>query len=135
MAHSELTDLERRFLASPPQMALARIATVDEHGMPHVVPCGWSFDPDRRELVLGGRGVPRTRRAQHVRDTGVAAVVIDGVLTHTGWSPWALTIRGHASVRDTEGVIRLSCDRIHSWGLESLQAATPPRSPGRDGSR
>ena len=135
MAHSELTDLERRFLASPPQMALARIATVDKDGMPHVVPCGWSFDPDRRELVLGGRGVPRTRRAQHVRDTGVAAVVIDGVLTHAGWSPWALTIRGHASVRDTEGCDPIVLRPNPFLGLKLLQAATPPRSPGRDAPR
>ena len=68
------------FLTNPPPLALGRIATVDSKGMPHVVPAGWSWDAAAGELVLGGRDVLRTRRARHVRTTGVAAVTIDQVL-------------------------------------------------------
>ena len=50
MARSELSALERRWLANPPQ-AIARIATVDADGMPHVVPGGWSFDSATEEIM------------------------------------------------------------------------------------
>lgn len=106
------------FLRHPPDLALARIATVDADGLPHVVPGGWSWDDDAGELVLGGRDVPRTRRADHVRRTGVAAVTIDGVDTSAGWAPWALLVRGRARVEEGEGAIRLRPDHVTSWGLD-----------------
>ncbi len=62
MARSQLSETERRWLADPPQ-SLARIATVDAEGMPHIVPGGWSFDPQTNELVLGGHNVLQTLRA------------------------------------------------------------------------
>jgi len=114
-----LSELERLWLADPPR-SLARIATVDTDGMPHVVPGGWSFDPSTFELVLGGRDVARTQRASHVRASGRAAVVVDGLAPGPGWSPWAFVARGRARVDETEGVIRMSCDEVTSWGLESV---------------
>ena len=119
MARSELSVLERRWLADPPQ-ALARIATVDAGGMPHVVPGGWSFDFATEEMILGGRDVPRTQRAVHVRASGRAAVVVDGLAPGPGWSPWAFAIRGRARVDDDLGVIRVALDHVTSWGLESV---------------
>jgi len=113
--------LERRWLADPPQ-ALARIATVDADGMPHVVPGGWSFDFATDEIILGGRDVPRTQRAVHVRASGRAAVVVDGLAPGPGWSPWAFAIRGRARVDDDLGVIRIAVDQVTSWGLESVTA-------------
>ncbi len=116
-ARATLTEVERRFLAVPPR-SLARIATVDTAGMPHVVPGQWTYDPTFRELVLGGKDVQNTRRARHVRRTGVAAVIVDGQAPGSGWSPWAFLVRGRARVVDDEGVIRVSGDDITSWGLE-----------------
>lgn len=118
---SALTDAERRFLAHPPR-SLARIATVDAEGMPHVVPGQWAYDASSHELVLGGNDVPNTRRARHVRATGVASAVVDGQAPGPGWSPWALVVRGRARVIDHEGVIRVSCDEILSWGLDEMVA-------------
>ena len=123
MARSELSALERRWLTDPPQ-ALARIATVDADGMPHVVPGGWSFDPATEEMVLGGRDVPRTQRALHVRASGRAAVVVDGLGPGPGWSPWAFVVRGRARVDDDLGVIRIAIDQVTSWGLGSVTAGT-----------
>lgn len=114
-----MSEVERRFLASPPRV-LARIATVDPRGMPHVVPVGWSYDAAAHEIVLGGREVAATERARHVRATGVAAVVIDGLADGAGWSPWAFGVRGRAGLADRENVVRLSCDELISWGLEAL---------------
>ena len=122
MARSELSALERRWLADPPQ-ALARIATVDAEGMPHVVPGGWSFDFATEEMILGGRDVPRTQRAVHVRASGRAAVVVDGLARGSQWSPWAFAIRGRARVDDDLGVIRVTLDHVTSWGLEAVTAS------------
>ena len=117
--HSRLNANERSFVAHPPR-SLARVATVDQDGMPHVVPGGWSYDEASHELVLGGREVPATRRAEHVRRTGVAAVVIDGLAPVGGWAPWAFVVRGRARVDEEGGAIRLACDRVTSWGLEGV---------------
>ncbi len=113
-----LSDLERSFLLAAPR-SLARIATVDADGMPHVVPAGWAYADDANELVLGGRDVPATRRAEHIRASGRAAVVIDGLGEGGGWRPWALLVRGSARVVDDEGVIRVALDHVASWGLEN----------------
>jgi pyridoxamine 5'-phosphate oxidase family protein len=119
VARQALSELERRWLADPPR-SLARIATVDEDGMPHVVPGGWSFDPATDEIVLGGRDVPRTRRAGHVRVSGRAAVVVDGLAPRPGWSPWAFVVRGRARVDEVGGSIRVTCDEVTSWGLDAV---------------
>ena len=126
MGRSALSALERRWLDDPPQ-SLARIATVDATGMPHVVPGGWSFDPATEEIILGGRDVPHTQRAVHVRASGCAAVVVDGLAPGPGWSPWAFVARGRARVDEDLGAIRLTIDDVTSWGLESVtaDAATP----------
>jgi pyridoxamine 5'-phosphate oxidase family protein len=110
------------FLSDPPPQALARVATVDPQGMPHVVPTGWSWDAAAGELVLGGRDVLGTRRARHVRARGVAAVAIDGVDTSAGgWAPWAVLIRGDARLDVQAGVIRVTPTEITSWGLDGLR--------------
>lgn len=88
--------------------------------MPHVVPGGWTFDPSTDEILLGGRDVPGTRRATHVRASGRAAVVIDGLAPGPEWSPWAFIVRGRARVDDDLGVIRIAVDQVTSWGLESF---------------
>lgn len=119
MARSELSEVERRFLLDPPA-SLARIATVDADGMPHVVPGGWSFDATTQEMILGGRDVPRTVRAEHVRASGRAAVVIDGLAPGPGWSPWAFIVRGRARVDQQNGTIRVALDDLTSWGLPSI---------------
>lgn len=114
-----ITAEQRPFLAHPPQ-AVARIATVDANGEPHVVSGGWAWDDVAGELVLTGRDVARTARARHVRDNGRAAVSIDGVQTGGGWAPWAFLARGAARVDETAGTIRLHPTWTRSWGLEHV---------------
>lgn len=121
MARSTLSETERRWLADPPR-SLARIATVDANGLPHVVPGGWSFDPISSEMVLGGRDVPGTARARHVRASGTAAVVVDGLVPGPGFSPWAFMVRGSARV-DAAGEIRIATGNVISWGLENELAS------------
>lgn len=110
------TGPERRLLCSE-ERTLARIATVDAGGEPHVVPAGWGWDEEAGEFVLGGRDVARTARAAHVRDTGRLALTVDGVHDGPGWSPWALLARGPAYVDERAGTIRMRPEWMRSWGL------------------
>ena len=122
MARSTLSKTERRWLENPPR-SLARIATVDAHGLPHVVPGGWSFDPALSEMVLGGQNLASTARARHVRDSGTAAVVVDGLVPGPGFSPWAFMVQGHARVDEAAGEIRIATENVTSWGLEDELAS------------
>jgi pyridoxamine 5'-phosphate oxidase family protein len=122
MSRSTLGATERHWLADPPR-ALARIATVDANGLPHVVPGGWSFDPVSSEMVLGGRDVPSSARARHVRASGTAAVVVDGLVPGPGFSPWAFVARGRAHVDEAAGEIRIATDKVTSWGLDNELAS------------
>ncbi len=116
-SHEGLSEVEYRFVTDPPPGALARIATVDVDGLPHVVPGGWSWDSRDQVFVLGGREVPSTIRAAHVSRTGLAAITIDGVATDGPWAPWALVVRGRAAVDEVRRAIVLHPDRVTSWGL------------------
>lgn len=127
MSRSELTGAEVGFLVNPPERALARIATVDAEGVPHVVPGGWAYDAAAGELVLGGHDVLRTRRARHVRRSEVAAVVIDGLAPGPGWHPWGVLVRGRARVDEDAGALRVALDDISSWGLEGMARTRPAR--------
>lgn len=122
MTRSTLSETERRWLADPPR-ALARVATVDANGLPHVVPGGWSFDPASSEMVLGGRDVPGTARARHVRASGTAAVVVDGLVPGPAFLPWAFVVRGPARVDEAAGEIRIATENVISWGLENELAS------------
>lgn len=115
MTRRAFTETEREFLTSP--RGLARIATVDPTGMPHVVPTGWKFDTETGSLLLTGREVGATQRAKHLADRPKAAVVIDGVDEAEGWKPWALIVRGDASYDEVIGAIRLNPTAITSWGI------------------
>lgn len=118
-----LSSAERAFLEHPPR-ALARLATVGRAGMPHVVPCGWSYDPTRNAIVLGGRDVATTSRFRHVLATGQAAIVVDGLLEGGGWSPWAFLVRGRAqALVGPPAEIIIFLDEVRSWGLPELVAA------------
>jgi pyridoxamine 5'-phosphate oxidase family protein len=122
MTRSILSATELRWLVDPPR-ALARVATVDANGLPHVVPGGWSFDPVSSEMVLGGRDVPSSARARHVRSSGTAAAVVDGLIAGPGFSPWAFMVRGRAHVDEAAGEIRIALDKVTSWGLDDELAS------------
>lgn len=115
MTRTMFTEAEHAFLAAP--RGLARVATVDSTGMPHVVPTGWSFDAASGDLLLTGRDVGSTQRVKHLRAQPRAAVVIDGVDDTRGWNPWALVVRGTACYDDTADAIRVTPVSIISWGI------------------
>lgn len=110
---SVFTELELAFLQDGP--GLARIATVDAAGDPHVVPTGWVYNGDQDTIDIGGMALERTQKYRNVVRSGRAAVVIDDVLPP--WRPRAVLVRGWAE--PLEGLIRLHPEHVVSWGIES----------------
>lgn len=126
MPRRPLTSAERAFLSRP--TGLARMATVDADGLPHVVPTSWRYDPASGELLLRGRDLAGTARARNLDAHPFAAVVIDGVADGPGWRPWGITLRGPARLDAAARVFRLIPTHVTSWGLENADAkalATP----------
>lgn len=107
------SDSELTFLHDGPK--LARLATVDPHGDPHVVPTGWRYNPEHGSIDIGGMTLERTQKYRNVARTGRAAVVIDDV--QPPWRPRAVLVRGAAVALN--GLIRVHPEKIISWGLDS----------------
>jgi pyridoxamine 5'-phosphate oxidase family protein len=121
---SMFSDAELGYLTG--EGRLGRLATVDEHGQPHVVPVGWSYNPDLDTIDIGGRDFAATRKFRNVRATGKAAIVIDDVLPP--WRPRCVQVRGTAEALaqaipagggQPAPMIRISPGKVVSWGLES----------------
>jgi pyridoxamine 5'-phosphate oxidase family protein len=113
---SVFTDRELDYLGAGGR--LARIATVGPDGTPHVVPTGWSYNPDLDTIDIGGHDLARTKKYRDVARTGRAAVVVDDV--EPRWRPRGVEVRGSAeAVGDPVELIRLHPERVVSWGLES----------------
>lgn len=115
---SAFTENELAFLTEGPTdrgPKLARIATVDAAGEPHVVPTGWSHNADADTIDIGGMSLERTQKYRNVARSGRAAVVIDDVLPP--WRPRAVLVRGAAEALDDR--IRVHPEQIISWGIDS----------------
>ncbi|MDQ3739013.1 MAG: PPOX class F420-dependent oxidoreductase [Actinomycetota bacterium] len=113
------SDAEADFLA---EAKLARLATVDPDGYPHVVPVGFHIDHARGVIDIGGRELEATQKFRNVASAGGSAakvgIVIDDVLPP--WRPRCVMVRGLARIvdGDVSPVIRITPEKIVSWGLE-----------------
>lgn len=103
---------------------LARIATVGRDGTPHVVPVGWTYNPETDTIDVGGHNFTSTKKFRDVARTGRAAIVIDEVLPP--WKPRGVEVRGEAeAVVGPPALIRIHPDRVRSWGLEEAAPSAP----------
>lgn len=99
---------------------LARIATTGRDGTPHVVPVGWSYDPEHDAIEVRGHDLTATKKYRDVRRTGRAAIVIDDLASVSPWRPRGIEVRGRAeAVGGPRPLIRIHPERIVSWGLAS----------------
>lgn len=112
---SVFTDAERRYLSDS---RLGRIATVGRDGTPHIAPVGWSYDPERDVIEVGGRNFARSKKYRDVQRSGRAAIVIDDLASVDPWRPRGIEVRGSAEVLDDPPRIRIRPQRIVSWGLD-----------------
>lgn len=103
---------------------LARIATADAAGRPHVTPVGmWHLNEALGTIDVTGRDFGRTRKFRNVRVNPQAAIVVDDIASTNPWRPRAVMVEGPAeAVPGTDGgdtpLIRVTPDRIVSWGLD-----------------
>ncbi len=119
---SMFSDAEVGYLTG--EAHLGRLATVDKHGQPHVVPVGWTYNADLGTIDIGGHDLAATQKFRHVRATGRAAIVIDDVLPP--WRPRCVQVLGTAEALDEAvpagggpptALIRISPAKVISWGL------------------
>lgn len=98
---------------------LGRIATIDRRGMPHVVPVGWKFDPDRQAIVVSGRNFASTQKYLNAARNPNVAFIVDDVLPP--WRPRSVMVQGKAEVVEPgsgrEAFIRIRPKKVISWGL------------------
>lgn len=121
---SAFTDAEIEYLRG---QRLGRLATVDEKGIPHVVPVSFRYNAELGSIDVGGHRLAKSKKYRDIRATGKAAFVVDDVLPP--WRPRGVEVRGRAESLGEGGrgvnagfdeeVIRLYPERIVGWGIDS----------------
>jgi pyridoxamine 5'-phosphate oxidase family protein len=90
------------------------------------VPIGWTHDPERDAIEIGGIALQGTEKYRDVQRTGRAAVVIDDLASVDPWRPRGIEIRGCAeAIEVPRPMIRIHPERIVSWGIENPQTSRP----------
>ena len=103
---------------------LARVATADSRGVPHVTPVGmWRHDTETGTIDITGRRFATTKKFRNVRENPWATIVITTSPAPTRGIPAAIMIQGPAVTviaadRPDDGQIRITPDTVISWGLE-----------------
>lgn len=99
---------------------LGRLATADAEGRPQVTPVGmWRINHDLGTVDIGGREFPNTKKFRNVTANPQAALLVDDLASINPWRPRAVIVEGPAEAVDDEGgLIRITPDRIISWGLD-----------------
>jgi pyridoxamine 5'-phosphate oxidase family protein len=114
---SVFTDREQRYLS---ERRLGRIATVGKDGTPHVVPVGWSFNPEEDSIDVGGMDFAKTKKFRDAKRSGKAAIVVDDLVSTDPWQPRGVEVRGRAEAIEGERpLVRIHPERVVSWGIES----------------
>jgi pyridoxamine 5'-phosphate oxidase family protein len=98
---------------------LGRLTTVGADGTPHVVPVGWSYNPEHDSIDIRGHDMDATKKFRDVARSGRAAIVVDDLASTNPWKPRGVEVRGRAeALTGAQPLIRIHPDRIVSWGLE-----------------
>ena len=77
---------------------LGRLATIDPSGQPHVVPLGWSYNPELGTIDISGRRFAGTRKFRNVEANPKVAFVVDDVAPP--WQPRRIMVQGCAQALD-----------------------------------
>lgn len=110
---------------------LARVATADANGRPHVTPVGmWHYNAELGTVDVTGRDFAATRKYRNVAANPQAALVVDDIASTDPWRPRAVMIEGPARAipesDDTDApMIRITPDRVISWGLDTDTSEAP----------
>ena len=90
------TEKEPNYLRS---QRLARMATADSGGQPHVVPVGFRVSADAAAIEVGGRNFGNTKKYRDIRVNPRVAIVIDDLASVTPWTPRGIEVRGRRCCR------------------------------------
>jgi pyridoxamine 5'-phosphate oxidase family protein len=106
---------------------LGRLATVQADGTLQVSPVGFSVDPERATIDIGGFSMSASQKYRNVAANGRVAFVVDDVPSVQPWRVRCLEIRGvaeavpgpNAAQGDPNGaIIRITPRRIISFGID-----------------
>jgi len=125
------TEKELEYLRS---QRLARLATADLHGAPHVVPLGFRVAEDGAAIEVGGRSFGGSMKYRNIKSNPQVAIVVDDVASVDPWTPRGIEVRGRAQLHEGDGRgvgpgasdlpwARIIPERVVSWGIDA--------SPGR----
>lgn len=110
---------------------LARLATVDVGGGPHVVPVGFRVSEDGNTIEVGGHGFRKSKKYRDIQANPRVAIVVDDLASTSPWTPRGVEIRGRAELQHEGGTerfggrgwdqewVRITPARIVSWGIEA----------------
>lgn len=115
---------------------LARLATADAKGSPHVVPVGFRISGDGDAIEAGGHNFAKSKKYRDLQANPRVAMVVDDLASVEPWTPRGLEVRGTAELHDSGGSekfgrgwdeawIRIVPERVISWGIEA-----PPFTEG-----
>ena len=124
---STFTAKELEYLRS---QRLARLATADQRGAPHVVPLALHLSADGRAIEVSGRSFASTKKYRNIKANPQVAILVDDLASVDPWVPRGIEIRGSAQLHEpgdgTEGPngpdqawARIMPDRVVSWGIEA----------------
>jgi len=124
---STFTDKELEYLSG---QRLARIATADATGAPHVTPVGFRLAENGAAIDVGGRGFGSSKKYRDLKVNPRVAIVIDDLVGVDPWTPRGMEVRGQAELHDTGGAerfgrgrdeawVRIVPERVLSWGIEA----------------
>lgn len=136
------TDKELDYLKS---QRLARLATADAKGAPHVVPVGFRLSDDGAAIDVGGHGFAGSKKYRDLKVNPRTAIAIDDLASTDPWTPRGLEVRGTAELHDSggrekfgqgwdEAWVRIVPERVISWGIEApvfTEGSRSARSVGR----
>ena len=83
---------------------LARLATADARGAPHVVPVGFRLSDDAAAIDVGGHNFAESKKYRDLKANPRVAIVIDDLASVDPWTPRGIEIRGTAELHDSGGV-------------------------------
>ena len=135
-------DKELEYLRS---QRLARLATVDAKGAPHVVPVGFRVSDDADAIEVGGHNFAASKKYRDMKANPRVAIVIDDLASVDPWTPRGLEVRGTAELQDSAGGerfppgfdeawVRIVPARVVSWGIQAppfTEGSFSARSVGR----
>jgi pyridoxamine 5'-phosphate oxidase family protein len=118
---------------------LARLATSDPGGAPHVVPVGFRVSEDGDAIEVGGHGFATSKKYRDLKANAKVAIVVDDLISTNPWTPRGTEVRGIAELHDSGGAAkfgrgwdetwaRIVPERVNSWGIEATAFTEGSRS-------